>query len=62
MIVTCADRLFMGAHFLSDVIAGVLLGCGLCVASYAGYMGWSPPTPTDTTSKESADGVPHPVA
>jgi hypothetical protein len=27
----------------------VLLGCGLCAASYAGYTGWSPPTPTDIT-------------
>lgn len=46
VLVTCADRLFMGAHFLSDVLAGVLLGCGLSVASYAGYLGWSPPTTT----------------
>jgi len=51
VLITCADRLFMGAHFLSDVTAGVLLGCGLCAASYAGYVGWSPPTPT--TSKGS---------
>lgn len=46
--VTCADRLFAGAHFLSDVTAGVLLGCGLTAASYAGYVGWHPPTPTTT--------------
>lgn len=46
VIVTCADRLYAGAHFLSDVFAGVLLGCGLALASYAGYVGWSPPTPT----------------
>ena len=59
---TCADRIFMGAHFLSDVIAGVLLGCGLCIASYAGYVGWSPPTTPTNPSKESADGVPHQVA
>lgn len=51
VIVTCADRLFAGAHFLSDVAAGVLLGCGLAVASYAGYMGWRPPTPSDSTTK-----------
>ncbi|MBZ5741001.1 phosphatase PAP2 family protein [Nocardioides mangrovi] len=60
VLLTCADRLFMGAHFLSDVVAGVLLGCGLCLASYAGYVGWSPPTPTP--DKESNNGVPHPVA
>jgi undecaprenyl-diphosphatase len=49
LLVTCADRVFMGAHFPSDVAAGVLLGCGVCAASYAGYSGWSPPTPADTS-------------
>jgi undecaprenyl-diphosphatase len=49
LVITCADRVFMGAHFPSDVVAGVLLGCGLCLASYAGYTGWSPPKPTDLT-------------
>lgn len=53
VIVTCADRIFAGAHFLSDVTAGVLLGCGLTAASYAGYLGWSPPTPTESTTKGS---------
>jgi undecaprenyl-diphosphatase len=54
VIVTCADRLYAGAHFLSDVTAGVLLGCGLTAASYAGYKGWRPPTPTDKTTKGSS--------
>lgn len=49
VVVTCADRVFAGAHFLSDVTAGVLLGCGLTAASYAGYVGWRPPAPTGTT-------------
>ncbi|TCC54138.1 phosphatase PAP2 family protein [Kribbella capetownensis] len=53
VIVTCADRLFAGAHFLSDVTAGVLLGCGLTAASYAGYKGWRPPTPIDSTTEGS---------
>ena len=56
VLLTCADRLFMGAHFPSDVIAGVLLGCGLCLASYAGYVGWRPPT---DTPEESVDGLLH---
>lgn len=62
VLITCADRLFMGAHYLSDVTAGVLLGVGLCAASYAGYVGWSPPTPTQTDSKETADDDAHQVA
>jgi membrane-associated phospholipid phosphatase len=61
VLLTCADRIFMGAHFLSDVTAGVLLGVGLCIASYAGYLGWSPPAP-EPTSKESADDDAHQVA
>ena len=62
VLVTCADRLFLGAHFLSDVIAGVLLGVGLSLASYVGYVGWSPPANPTTPSKESSDDVPHQVA
>jgi membrane-associated phospholipid phosphatase len=53
VLATCADRLFAGAHFPSDVTAGVLLGCGLTVASYAGYLGWSPPTPSTGTTEDS---------
>lgn len=48
VVVTCADRLFAGAHFLSDVIAGVVLGCGLVAASYAGFTGWRPPAPSSS--------------
>ena len=55
VIVTCADRLFAGAHFLSDVAAGVLLGCGLVAASYAGYVGWRPPTPAADTRRDQTD-------
>jgi membrane-associated phospholipid phosphatase len=62
VVITCADRIFMGAHFLSDVTAGVLLGVGLCAASYAGYQGWSPPTPLDTSTKEAAHDDAHQVA
>src|SRR6478752_7082095 len=53
VIVTGADRLYVGAHYLSDVMAGVLLGCGLTAASYAGYVAWTPPTPTTSTTKGS---------
>lgn len=61
VVLVCVDRLLLGAHFLSDVIAGVLLGCGLCFASYAGYVGWSPPDLT-TPEKETADDDAHQVA
>jgi undecaprenyl-diphosphatase len=54
VIVTCLDRLYAGAHFLSDVTAGVLLGCGVTAASYAGYVNWKPPTPTTDSTTEGS--------
>ncbi len=47
VVVTCLDRIFLGAHFLSDVVAGVIFGAGLVLASYAGYRGWSPAHPEE---------------
>jgi membrane-associated phospholipid phosphatase len=56
---TCLDRVFVGAHFPSDVFAGALLGFGLVMASYAGYEGWTPGVadldPTSTKSSSPAD-------
>jgi membrane-associated phospholipid phosphatase len=40
--VTAIDRVLLGVHFPTDVAAGVLLGSGLALASYAGYRGWHP--------------------
>ena len=44
---TAADRVFLGVHFPSDVVAGILVGCGLAWASYVGYRGWNPAHPLD---------------
>jgi membrane-associated phospholipid phosphatase len=44
---TCLDRVFLGVHYPTDVTVGVITGTGLVLASYAGYIGWSPPTPAD---------------
>lgn len=46
VVLTALDRIFLGVHFPSDTVGGVLLGCGLVLASYAGYVGWNPPSPT----------------
>ncbi len=46
VLITALDRVFLGVHFPSDVAAGVLVGSGLALASYAGYRGSNPAHPT----------------
>jgi undecaprenyl-diphosphatase len=37
--ITCLDRVFLGVHFPSDVVGGVILALALAGASYVGYRG-----------------------
>ncbi|HET7398344.1 MAG TPA: phosphatase PAP2 family protein [Intrasporangium sp.] len=55
---TCLDRVFLGVHFPSDTVAGVLFGVGLGLASYAGYVGWNPVGPDDAPPPEEAPAPP----
>ena len=57
-LLTAADRVFLGVHFPSDVLAGLIFGIGLGIASYIGYLGWNPsqhhapPPPEGTAGPE----------
>lgn len=42
IVVTGLDRIFLGVHYPSDVVGGWFFGVVMVVASYAGYLGWSP--------------------
>ncbi|GAA2727550.1 phosphatase PAP2 family protein [Cellulomonas aerilata] len=55
VLVTAADRVLLGVHYPSDVVAGVLLGVAVTGASYAGYVGTTPRVaPSDTAPSDTA--------
>ena len=48
-LLTGVDRVMLGAHYPSDVVAGIALGTALAGASYLGYSGWSASAPDRET-------------
>ena len=56
VVLTALDRVFLGVHYPSDVLAGVLFGVGLATASYIGYLGWNPQSPDEPPPPEGDVG------
>ena len=48
-----ADRMFLGVHYPSDVTVGVVTGAGLSIASFAGFVGWSPRRPDEVDDPDT---------
>jgi undecaprenyl-diphosphatase len=53
VVLTGLDRVFLGAHYPSDVVAGIALGGAMAGASFLGYVGWHPPVPRHGHEEEA---------
>ena len=60
VLLTGADRVLLGAHFPSDVVAGFALGAAMVGASYGGFLGRNhPETPTSRRRRDDHPPTPH---
>jgi membrane-associated phospholipid phosphatase len=48
-VATAVDRVMLGVHYPSDVVAGILFGAGFVLASYLAYRRWPTPRPEPGT-------------
>lgn len=58
VVLTAADRVLLGVHHPSDVVAGVLLGTAVAGASYLGFRGRRPHRPSPTSPAAGPDAAP----
>lgn len=48
-VATAVDRVMLGVHYPSDVVAGIFFGTGFVLASYLAYKHWPTPRPEPST-------------
>ena len=53
VVLTALDRVFLGVHYPSDVVAGVLFGAAVTFASFVGYRGSTPSVPAPEDDAEA---------
>lgn len=54
VLLTGLDRVLLGAHYPSDVVAGFVIGAAMVGASYVGFLGAHPPVPAPTDRREAS--------
>lgn len=54
VLITGLDRVLLGAHFPSDVVAGIAIGAAMVGASYVGFLGVHPPVPAPVDRREAS--------
>lgn len=66
IVTVCFARVFLGVHYLSDVVAGSVLGFGWVTLTAAAFHAWRrdvglPPAPLDEIEPELGSGQPEPT-
>lgn len=51
VVATAVDRVMLGAHYPSDVVAGIALGASMALGSYVGYRRWNRGAPSAARSE-----------
>ncbi len=54
VLLTGLDRVLLGAHYPSDVVAGFVIGTAMVGASYVGFLGAHPPVPAAHVDRTAA--------
>jgi len=59
VLLTGVDRVMLGAHYPSDVVAGFALGAAMSAAAYIGYVGLHPAVPPHQEPHHAHPPIPH---